>query len=155
MFSVWEIVTRSEHFIWSLMLLFAASVAAGQQRAISPTCPSGSVLQDKKGRPITFSSEEMKKRAIHKEDIGQTAKQIDISGTTVVDVLVDTSGKVTCIKTLHALPIAQMEVEKALLRWTFNPARAQGSPVSYWGRLQFSLCNISCGAQGASMTLLK
>lgn len=97
----------------------------------------------------------MKQRATRKADVGKILKQTDIKGTVIIDVLVGPSGKVFCVKTLYGHPIIRADVEKALHAWTFKPAKMNGEPVAYLGRLEFLLCNISCGDQGTSMTLLK
>jgi len=60
-----------------------------------------------------------------------------------------------CVKTLTGHPILQAEVEKALRSWTFEPAKAGDQPVAYLGRLEFTLCNISCGKEGIRMSILK
>ncbi len=97
----------------------------------------------------------MKSRATHKVDLSNFIRQLDISGNAVVDVLVGPSGEVVCMKTTATLPLIRPEVEKALGSWRFKPAEVNGRPVAYVGRLQFTLCNILCGDEGNSMTLLK
>ena len=73
----------------------------------------------------------------------------------IVDILVGTSGEVVCAKSLIRHPIIRGPVETALRSWQFKPAELEGKPVAYLGRLEFTLCNISCGKEGPSMTLLK
>jgi TonB family protein len=97
----------------------------------------------------------MKKRATRRVDISSLPKQADISGTAIVDILVNPSGKVACVKSLISPPIIRLEIEEALKNWTFTPEGRKGQPVAYVGRIEFRLCNISCGEQGTSMTLLK
>jgi hypothetical protein len=97
----------------------------------------------------------MKERAIHKVDVSGFMGRTDIRGSATIDVLVAPTGKVFCEKTLDGAPIIRDEVEKALRAWTFKPSKMNGEPVAYVGRMEFFLCNISCGEQGFSMTLLK
>lgn len=97
----------------------------------------------------------MKKRATYRVDISSFLKQVDIKGTAIVDVLVDSSGGVACVKSLAGHPMIRVEVEKALKNWTFKPASYNGHGVAYLGEMAFQLCNISCGDRGPSMTLLK
>jgi len=96
----------------------------------------------------------MKRRATHKVDVSDFMKQADIKGTTIVDVLVGPSGDVVCVKTLLGHPILKLEVEKALRAWTFKPESMNGE-VGYVGHMEFYLCNISCGDQGGSMSIVK
>jgi hypothetical protein len=55
-------------------------------------------LRNEKGDAVWLASDEMKKRAIRKEDVGAMLRQADIKGTAIVDVRVDPSGKVVCLK---------------------------------------------------------
>ncbi|MGB9073068.1 MAG: energy transducer TonB [Terriglobales bacterium] len=102
-----------------------------------------------------FTSEEMKKRATYRVDIRSLLKQVDIKGSAIVDILVNSSGGVACVKSLVGHPMIRTEVEKALKKWTFKPAGHNGHAVAYLGEMAFLLCNISCGDRGPSMTLLK
>jgi len=97
----------------------------------------------------------MKKRAMRRVDIGPLLKQADIKGTAIVNIIVNPSGTVACVKSLPGHPMIRLEIEKALKNWTFTPANVEGEPVAYLGEMEFSLCNISCGEKGPSMTLLK
>jgi hypothetical protein len=138
-----------------LLIAFAAS-AVGQTGSVQLPCDySGKLLRNDKGEIVRFTSDEMKGRATHKADVGGLMQRTDIKATIIVDVLVDPSGKVLCEKTLNGHPIIRDEVEKALRVWTFKPSKKNGEPVAYVGRLEFFLCNINCGEQGFSMTLLK
>jgi Gram-negative bacterial TonB protein C-terminal len=136
--------------------LLLSCLSFGQAGAPKPPCAfSGELLRDAQGNVVSFASDEMKRRATHKVDVGPFMKQIDIKGTAVLDVLVGPFGEVICVKTLTGHPILQAEVEKALHAWTFEPAKARDQPVAYLGRLEFTLCNISCGKEGIHMSILK
>jgi phage-related minor tail protein len=113
------------------------------------------LLQNSKGQPLWFKSDQMKTRATYKEDIGSFLKQADVKGTAMVDVLVNSAGGVACVKSLAGHPIVRSGVEKALKKWTFKTASQNGHAVAYLGEMEFSLCNISCGDAGPSMTILK
>jgi hypothetical protein len=97
----------------------------------------------------------MKESALRKVDLSGFIRQLDIKGTAIVEVLIGTSGEVVCLKSLAGHPLIRAEVEKSLRSWTFRRAEVNGKPVAYLGRLEFTLCNILCGDQGPSMTLLK
>jgi len=127
-------------------------------QTVAPKLPcafSGELLRDAKGNIVRFSSDEMKRRATHKVDVSDFMKQFDIKGTAVVDVLVGPSGEIVCLTTLIGHPIIQVEVEKTLRSWTFEPAKAADKPVAYRGLLEFTLCNINCGKEGIHMSLLR
>jgi len=97
----------------------------------------------------------MKRRATYKVDVSDTAKQFDIRGTIVVDLLIGPSGRVVCMKTLIGHPILQIQVENALHSWSFKPAKAGDRPIAYRGLLEFALCNVSCSEEETNMSLLK
>ena len=133
------------------------SILAGAQSKPHPLpCEfSGKLLRNLEGGPLWFTSAQMKKRATHRADIGPLLKQADIKDTAIVDIIVEASGAVVCVKSVIGLPMARLEIEKALKNWTFTPASMEGKPVAYLGEMEFSLCNLSCGEDGPSMTLLK
>jgi hypothetical protein len=100
-------------------------------------------------------TDDMKSKAIHKQDISGPIKQWDIKGTAIVDVLVAPDGHVVCTKSVIGHPMIRKSVEDALRQWKFAPADLDGKKVAYLGRMEFALCNISCGESGPSMTILK
>jgi hypothetical protein len=97
----------------------------------------------------------MKRRATKRVDISGSLKQLDLRGTVVVDVLVGPDGNVICAKVVHGLPMLLTGVGEAVRQWTFRPVNENNVPVAYVGRLDFTLCNIGCGKEGSSMSLLK
>ena len=107
------------------------------------------------GSVLRYKSDEMKSKSTVRFDIEGPIKQADIKGTIVVDVLVAPDGHVVCTKTVIGHPMMRKSVEEALRKWEFSPMKAEGKPVGYLGRLEFSLCNISCGDTGPSMTIVK
>lgn len=115
----------------------------------------GDLLRTAACKLVRFTSAEMKERATRKVELSGLIRQADIRGTAIVDLLVGTSGEVVCLKSEARYPLVRAEVEKALKSWTFRPAESNGRAVAYVGRLQFTLCNILCGEQDTSMTLLK
>jgi hypothetical protein len=135
--------------------LLLSCMSFSQAIAAKPPCAfSGELLRNAQGNVVPFSSDEMKRRAIHKVDVSPFMKRADLKGTAVLDVLVGPSGEVICVKTLIGLPILEAEVEKALHAWTFEPAKAGGRPVAYLGRMEFTLCNISCGKERIHMSIV-
>lgn len=97
----------------------------------------------------------MKQRATSKEDLSAFMKQLDFRSTMVLNVLVSDSGEVACVKTISGIPMARKPTEEAVRHWKFRVATTAGKPVAYMGWLEFTLCNINCGSEGYSVTLLK
>jgi hypothetical protein len=138
----------------AVLLALAASVA-GQSSAKLPCDYSGKLLRKDTGEIVRLQSDEMKQRATHKADIGDFMRRTDFRDDHVIEVLVGPSGNVLCAKTVSGLPVASVEVEKAVSAWTFQPAKKNGESVAYVGFLEFFLCNTSCGERGFSMSIVK
>lgn len=120
-----------------------------------PCSYSGELLRDKAGKTVRFTSDEMNARATRKIDINSGFMgYLDFRAIFLLEVLVGPTGKVVCTKSLHGFPPADAKVGKALQQWEFKPANQGGKPVASLGLLEFYLCNINCGEQGMSMSLL-
>lgn len=116
----------------------------------------GELLRDDAGNLLRFTFQQMKARATHKVDISPGFMGYrDFRATIILKVLVGANGKVLCTKSVLEFPVADAEVEKAVRQWKFKPARKNGKPVASLGLLRFYLCNISCGKEGMSMSLLQ
>jgi len=136
--------------------MFLCSAALGQTRKTALPCEySGPLLRDSAGEIVQRKSDEMKARATNKQDVNAATKQIDAKGTVLVHLIVDTDGQVFCTKTLVGPPILAKPIQEALRHWTFAPEEVNGKRIGYAGLLQFTLCNISCGDAGYSMSILK
>lgn len=129
-------------------------LAAGQT-SVEPPCEyGGELLRQSQHKIKLFTSDEMKARATYKQDIFGAIKQADIKGTAIVDVLVGPDGQVVCTMGRTGHPLVRASVEDALRKWKFSPAAMEGKAVAYLGRMEFTLCNISCGDSGPSMTII-
>jgi hypothetical protein len=140
-----------------LGLATAVSLAHGQERreVHLPCAYSGVLLQTGSGEIVRYTSNKMKARAIAKRDVDDSLKQVDLRVMTMLDLLVGPDDSVICAKTIIGLTGFSSRIEQALKAWRFRPVLSDGTPVSYLGRIQFSLCNVDCGKAGNSMTLLK
>jgi len=98
----------------------------------------------------------MKKRATHKVDLDSPfLKKLDFSSTIIVSVLVGTSGRVVCAKSISGIPFALQPVEKAVRAWTFKREKQNGKFIDYLGQLDFLLCNTDCGDEAWGVILLR
>jgi hypothetical protein len=140
-----------------LVLLMVAVAARAQSAGVRPPCPfDGALLRDDHGAIVRFDSNEMKKRATHKEDLPAIFKMIDGRAVVYIDVLVGPKGEVICSKAItDANGIFGNGVEKAMAAWTFEPDKQKGKPVAYLGRMEFTLCDEGCQDGDWGMTLLK
>lgn len=93
------------------LLSCSLAPAQGPQGLPSKQLPcesKGDILQSA-GEPLWLASEEMKKRALQKVDVGPVAKNADINEVVIASVLVDTAGAVQCLKIVnpkHPLVVA-------------------------------------------------
>jgi Gram-negative bacterial TonB protein C-terminal len=136
-------------------LLAFCEMALGQAGFRAPCEYGGELLHQSQRRIRVFTSDEMKARATQKHDIQGMIKQADLKGTAIVDVLVAPDGHVVCTRSLIGHPLVRASVEDALRKWKFSPAEIDGRRVAYVGRMEFTLCNISCGDSGPSMSIIK
>ena len=143
--------------VLAVALLGVTLPLRGQANRVSqmPCAYSGALLRSRAGDIVRFGSDEMKAKATFKADIDDSLKRVDFRETTLRDVLIGPDGFVVCVKTIVGIPGFSPRIEQALRAWRFHPFTFRGRPVGYVGRLEFSLCNVDCGASGNSMTLLK
>lgn len=145
--------------ITACILLFCSpSPAQGAQELPAKQLPcefKGDVLQSA-GKPLWLTSEEMKRRALQKVDVGPLAKNADINAIVIASVIVDNAGSVQCLKILNPKhPLIVAPTIEALKQWRFKPMEQKGKPVAYVGWLQFQFCRIGCPEGKSSVTLLE
>ncbi len=141
--------------VFPTVVLLLAGVALAQTETKLPCKYDDAVLPKSDGKIALLTSDEMKARATHKQDISGFIKQADIKGTAIIDVLVAPDGHVLCTKSMMGHPMIRKAVEDALANWKFSPKEVDGKKVAYMGRMVFTLCQISCGDSGPSMTIVK
>jgi hypothetical protein len=96
------------------------------------------LLIDAKGKPVWFSSEEMKNRAVYKVD-PYLDPHFNSGSTLFADILVNEDGKVNCAKVPNGHAVLRDLVLSAVSKWRFQPMTEGGRKVSYLGRLLFTL----------------
>jgi hypothetical protein len=140
----------------AFVVLTISGLAFGQTGSGGLPCEhSALVMRKSDGSVLRYTSDEMKAKSIQRYDIAGPIKQADIKGIIDIQVLVAPDGHVVCAKTVIGHPMMGKPVEEALRKWKFSPMMNEGKPISYVGWLEFSLCNVSCGDAGPSMTILK
>ena len=100
------------------------------------------LLLNDEGKPVWFSSDQLKKRAILKPEPvvpGNGCVWRDVIIT--VDVIVSEVGKVICAKFRKGKghPLYLASAAMAAEKWTFNPIINDGKPVAVCGQLKFFL----------------
>jgi hypothetical protein len=129
-----------------IALLLGLGVAAPSASQVLPCEPSGG---------LRLSTEQLRKRAVREVDLSGPVRQLDVKGVAVLDVWVDVSGDVQCAKVIHTIhPMVGTEIEKAVRQWKFRPLEVAGERKPFGGLLQFRICNISCGEEGFSTTIV-
>lgn len=68
----------------------------------------------------------------------QTAARLSISGRVVVDIVLDTDGKVVSAKANSGPPILKQAAEEAAARSKFKPATYKGAPIKSKGYVSYS-----------------
>lgn len=139
----------------AVIVTLSGSALASKERPHLPCEYSGTVSRKYPNTALALRSDAMKQRATKKVDISGPAKQADIRGTVIVEVLVGPDGNVVCAKGVYGHPMLLSAVEDAVRLWKFKPITQNKAPIAYVGQIDFTLCNIGCGPQETSMTLLK
>jgi len=60
------------------------------------------------------------------------ARAYDISGTVMVQALIDREGRVVTTKVVESIPALDEASVEAVKQWRFKPATANGAPVAVW-----------------------
>ena len=60
------------------------------------------------------------------------ARKAGVSGTVIVQALVDKQGRVRDTRVMKSVPMLDAAAVAAVRRWVFKPARARGQPVAVW-----------------------
>lgn len=73
-------------------------------------------------------------RPLHREAprYPDDARRAGVSGTVLIQALVDRDGRVRDIRVTHSIPVLDAAAKTAVSRWRFKPAMSQGEPVAVW-----------------------
>src|SRR5262245_34267068 len=124
-----------------LLLASVGDVFAYQE----PSAPCGEpadLQRDNRGKPVRYSSEQMKKRT--ESRVLPTAPLLHMKGQIVVALLVNAKGEVVCAKSMNRHQLAAKPVEERVSRLRFKPVKSKGKPASTYGqqRLKVEYGNI-------------
>jgi hypothetical protein len=120
-------------------------------------CTFKEELLESAGKTKWLTSDEMKRNATHKIDVGPIVQNADVSATTVIaNLIVNTDGNVACLTIVtHNHPLITGEVKRALRQWKFRKMEHSGIAVAYAGVLEFHFCRVGCEFVKNSVTLLE
>jgi len=115
--------------------LLLASVGNGlaYQESSLPCGEPADLQRDKRGKPVWYSSEQMKKRT--ESRVLPTAPILHMRGQVVVALLVNAEGKVVCARSMNRHPLAVKPLEERVSQLRFEPVKSKGKPVSAYGLL--------------------
>jgi hypothetical protein len=87
----------------AILLIACFSIGSALPKTAQPQlpCKISQRLAERDGKPIWFASDEMKRRATKKADVGGVLKNADVNATVIASVLVGTSGDVECLKVVN------------------------------------------------------
>jgi hypothetical protein len=118
-----------------IVCLSLASISSGfaYQESNLPCGEPANLQRDKRGKPLWYSSEQMKKRT--ESRVLPTAPLLHMRGQVVVVLLVNAEGEVVCAKSMNRHPLAVKLLEERVSRLRFKPVKSKGAPVSTYGLL--------------------
>jgi periplasmic protein TonB len=68
----------------------------------------------------------------------EEAKKMRVSGSVIVEIVVDTNGNVVSVEALSGHPLLRAAAVDAARQWTFEPVKVDGTPVEVIGTLTFN-----------------
>jgi uncharacterized protein YdeI (BOF family) len=95
------------------------------------------LLLNSKGTPVWLSVKEVKRRAIRRV-APEFPSSCRCQGTVVVQIFVNTEGKVECVWVPSGHPLLRRSSANAAKQWTFKALTEGGQPVAFVGLLAFT-----------------
>jgi TonB family protein len=94
---------------------------------------------DRDGKPLWFESDSLLKRATHctSPKMPDMARSLRLEGYVSVDILVNDTGKVSCVRLANGHPMFASSAINAAKQWTFQPMKQDGKAVWFYGHLRF------------------
>ena len=126
--------------VLSVLALRYSIIASAQGSSGWPCLKPTQLLVGRTGQPVWVSSKFLKSRAL-KRIAPQIPSSVRAEGAVVVDVLIDTSGNVACVRTDKGHPLLKKAAMDAARQWTFRPLKQRDKPVMFFGHLEFRFSN--------------
>ncbi len=97
------------------------------------------VYADRDGKPIWSKTDSLLNRAAHctAPKMPPLTRQAEIDGYVSVDILVNDTGRVTCVRLVSGHPMLASSAMNAAKAWTFRPMKQDGNAVWFYGHLRF------------------
>jgi hypothetical protein len=102
-----------------------------------PCGGDSALLTDRGGSPVWIGFDELKKHAIN-APTPTTPSPFRTSARVAVDIMIDATGRVACVRIDAAHPILKLSAAQTAMQWTFRPFLAGAHPVAVFGRLEFA-----------------
>lgn len=118
------------------MLARSGHLQIAAERQVWPCGTTSNLLVDSAGAPVWIGSEELRKHAVNTPR-PKLSSSLRASGRVVVNVLIESDGRVKCAAALNGHPLLQHAVSDAVGKWTFKPFLAGDKPVAVFGHLSF------------------
>jgi TonB family protein len=97
-------------------------------------CNEQSVLGDTK-RVKRLAPKELKEQCLNK--VAPAPSYIRGKGRVVVNILINSEGKVECVKAIKGHPILRHAAEEAAKQWSFKPVIVNGKAIAAIGQVSF------------------
>jgi len=120
-------------FLAGCLLLAAGSTGFARQESGLPCGEPADLQRDKRGKPVWYSSKQMKKRT--ESRVLPPAPILHMRGQIVVALLVNAEGRVECAKSRNRNPLAAKLLEERVSQLRFKPVKAKGKAASAYGLL--------------------
>src|SRR5262245_15320331 len=125
---------RIQNLLLTGCLLLTSVINGLAYQVSSISCGDPDDLQrDKRGKPVWYSSEQMKKRT--ESRVLPTAPFLHMKGQVVIALLVNAEGEVVCARSMNRHPLAVKLLEERVRQLRFKPVKSKGKPVSAFGLL--------------------
>lgn len=121
----------------SFAVLLLAAVMAWAQSHAESCCACDTSKPDQLDNVVCLSPQEMRAHVDHIEPLRPSGlgKDVNISGTVVLEVRFEAEGKVACARAISGHPIAIAAAMEAIRKWTFKPLTLNRAGKSSCGQI--------------------
>ena len=118
---------------------FAQSLSGNVRSLKGWPCVAGQeYLRDSRRRPVWLNSHELMERVLEKQPIARPSLlgKSGLQGDVTVQVLINVSGKVECVRAVKGHPLAISAAVECVSKWVFKPHTLNGHRKSVLGILR-------------------